>query len=211
MSLVAEVQLSGPPITLPQAAAAVPNVTLDIESCQVNADHAVWYIWARGPDLDSVADAFRDLPNTEDVGTVSERDGERLYWISMSSRLEDPLCGAFREGMFRSGQVRPHCLHVTGAVSGRRFFLEIVDFLKTNDVQVSVLGLHHDVRERSPQSLTDNQLAALKTAHEMGYFEEGTAVTQEEVAAELGISRSALSERLRRAQRRLVEDHVVEW
>lgn len=52
--------------------------------------------------------------------------------------------------------------------------------------------------------LTPKQEAALRTALEMGYFEEPRAATLAEVAAELGISQPAAGGRLRRGVRRLV-------
>lgn len=53
--------------------------------------------------------------------------------------------------------------------------------------------------------LTPAQLAALRTAHEMGYFGVPKGCTATDVADELGISKSAFLERLRRGQARLYE------
>lgn len=57
--------------------------------------------------------------------------------------------------------------------------------------------------------LTDCQRTALGTAHEMGYFEIPRRASLAEVAEELGITASSLSERLRRAQSHLVETTVA--
>jgi len=43
---------------------------------------------------------------------------------------------------------------------------------------------------------------------EMGYFDESKRVTHSEIADELGISRSSLSERLRRAEHELVQERL---
>ena len=53
--------------------------------------------------------------------------------------------------------------------------------------------------------LTPAQEAALRTAHEMGYFAVPKACSAADVAAELGISKSAFLERLRRGQDALFE------
>lgn len=53
--------------------------------------------------------------------------------------------------------------------------------------------------------LTEDQIEILKTAYQMGYFKVPQEVTGEEVAKELNISRSTLSERLRRTEDRLCE------
>lgn len=52
-------------------------------------------------------------------------------------------------------------------------------------------------------SLSENQLQALKVAYEMGFFEVPQEVNGKEVAAQLGISQSAVSEKLRRAHHNL--------
>jgi len=53
--------------------------------------------------------------------------------------------------------------------------------------------------------LSDDQLEVLETAYQMGYFKVPQEVTAEEIASELDISRSTLSERLRRVEHNICE------
>jgi hypothetical protein len=53
--------------------------------------------------------------------------------------------------------------------------------------------------------LSDKQLEVLETAYSMGYFDVPRRATTDDVAAELDIAPSTLSERLRVAQRNLLE------
>jgi predicted DNA binding protein len=46
------------------------------------------------------------------------------------------------------------------------------------------------------------------TAYDMGYFDESANVTHRDIADELGIARSSLSSRLRRAERQLVRKQL---
>lgn len=57
-------------------------------------------------------------------------------------------------------------------------------------------------RVRTP--LTEVQYETIAKAHELGYFDVPRQVTLEELAAELGISHQALSERLRRSHAALI-------
>ena len=57
--------------------------------------------------------------------------------------------------------------------------------------------------------VTDKQYQALTRAFELGYYDIPRDITMEEFAADLGISHQALSERLRRAHKGLVEDAGV--
>lgn len=57
--------------------------------------------------------------------------------------------------------------------------------------------------------LTDCQREALVTALEEGFFEIPRGITLAELADEIGVTHQALSERLRRAQETLVNEHLT--
>ena len=61
-----------------------------------------------------------------------------------------------------------------------------------------------DDLERVQTPLTETQYETICTAHDLGYFDIPRAITLEELAAELGVSHQALSERLRRSQAALI-------
>lgn len=96
-----------------------------------------------------------------------------------------------------------------GAVVGRDVLSGIVDrAAETVGVtleRVNPLGDEASGDVGRVLDLTDKQLAALHTAHELGYFAVPRSVTATEVAAELGIGKTAFLERLRRGERRLIE------
>jgi predicted DNA binding protein len=58
--------------------------------------------------------------------------------------------------------------------------------------------------------LTERQLEALQTAHDMGYFEQPRGANAGDVAAELDITASTFSEHLAAAQRKLLADVLEE-
>ena len=57
--------------------------------------------------------------------------------------------------------------------------------------------------------LTPAQAEAMKVAYEMGYFEVPRGASSEAIAAELGVSKSAFLERLRRGERALLR-HILD-
>lgn len=95
-----------------------------------------------------------------------------------------------------------------GAVVGREV-LQGVMAAAGDRVGVSlerVYPLGPDTEESAGRfDLTPAQEAAIRTAHAMGYFGVPKAVTAAEVAAELGIGKTAFLERLRRGQAALFE------
>lgn len=96
---------------------------------------------------------------------------------------------------------------VTGAVVGYDVLEGVMDRAgETVGVtlqRVYPLGPDEDQRESVTQrfALTPKQTEALRVGTEMGYFELPREADAETVAAELGVSKSAFLERLRRAER----------
>lgn len=71
--------------------------------------------------------------------------------------------------------------------------------------RISPLGEEGDAAVDSRWNLTPAQSEALEVAYEMGYFEVPKRANAAEIAAEVGISKSALLERLRRGQATIYE------
>ena len=100
---------------------------------------------------------------------------------------------------YRNGVER----HV-GAVVGR----DVLDGVLTAAAEVvgvklervSPLGEEGETAVETRWNLTPPQARALETAYELGYFDVPKRVTAADVAAELGISKTAFLERLRRGQ-----------
>jgi len=74
---------------------------------------------------------------------------------------------------------------------------------------VEVYG-NDDVEPGGSYGLTDEQRSALRLAYEHGYFSEPRDASLEELAAELGLSSTAMSGRLRRGMRNLVATTVAD-
>jgi predicted DNA binding protein len=65
--------------------------------------------------------------------------------------------------------------------------------------------------EDSGIGLTDRQRQALVTSYRMGYFDIPRQASLDDVATELDITASSLSERLRRAQSHLIKTTVLDY
>lgn len=91
-----------------------------------------------------------------------------------------------------------HLKEVAGAVEDEYGSLELIGTTQTDRVGFP-LG-SNKIKQSMSGKLSDEQLEVLETAYQMGYFRVPQEVTAEEIADELDISRSTLSERLRRVQ-----------
>lgn len=103
---------------------------------------------------------------------------------------------------------RPDGARFTGAVVGREVLQGVMsaagDRVGVGLERVYPLG-GGDADAAGRFDITPAQRAAIETASEMGYFGVPKAVTASEVAAELGIGKTAFLERLRRGQAALFE------
>ncbi|MEA5408415.1 helix-turn-helix domain-containing protein [Haloarculaceae archaeon H-GB2-1] len=77
-------------------------------------------------------------------------------------------------------------------------------------VTFDVDRLSRDAADERPRCsvLTPEQLETVRLAHEMGYFDVPRTTSQQELATVLGVSPSAVSERLRRSLGTLVETEL---
>lgn len=207
MGLLVEVRVSGDPIVLTDVAARLPDVTLEIEEWRRGEEQVHWFLWARGEDLDRVDEAFAAVEHVTEVATVGDGDRMRLYRASMVPRIDLPPEHLMQDGAMLEGYVRQDGLHITAQVSGRGVVRGLWEFLRDRGISLETKRLRRTTSSEEGR-LTDPQFEALTTAYEMGYFDESTRVTQSEIADELGISRPSFSERLRRAEQRLIEKQL---
>lgn len=211
MGLIVEYRHAGPQLNITDAAAAVPEMRLTAERWRVEGDDVLTlFVVAEGEQFDEWETALRDLSNVESVETVSDRGTSRLYQIELISTGRHLPENSSINGFISHIRIEPDGLYITAYVAGRDEIVEIREFLTGLDYEMEVVRLQ-DATETDPGGgLTDEQFEALLTAYEMGYFEVPKRATQAEVADELGISSPSLSERLKRAQQGLIEQHLLQ-
>ncbi|MEF8774445.1 MAG: helix-turn-helix domain-containing protein [Halobacteriales archaeon] len=106
-------------------------------------------------------------------------------------------------------EIRNGRLLYSVTVPDRSVLMSLIKHLRKAGASVSVTRIVavDGEGEESP-SLTDKQHETLLTAVELGYYDTPREADLADVAAELGVSRSAASQRLSSVRRRLVEDYV---
>lgn len=134
---------------------------------------------------------------------------------SGESAGESCLCDTFQESdcVPKFTGVENGWLHVTTHITSREHIRPLVSALES---VVDTVVIDRLVMLESNDSddlvlfdrsiLTDKQLEALELAVKRGYYANGTDVTLSDLSSELGITQSALSDRLRTAHSKLVTD-----
>jgi predicted DNA binding protein len=160
------------------------------------------FLFVENADIDALEARLADDDTIDTVTLVDDYDGEALF------RLEWP---AGTDGFIEA--INDHeaaILEAIGTDEHWEFQLRFPDSADIGafsaDCEHAGVGLdlrrlyHPDEPPVESSGLTPTQRETLLTALETGYFAIPRRITGEELAAELGISDQAVSERLRRAQ-----------
>ncbi|MDF9746115.1 helix-turn-helix domain-containing protein [Natrinema salsiterrestre] len=188
---------------------------LDVEIERVvahNPDQVIPYVWFSGdePTLRTVDDALTDDPSVEDAERLTDLDDECLYrmsWVddvTVTLHLLTEEQATVLDAHVETDRWRFRVLFPERAALSRTY-----DFATDRGLSVEVRKIHRLEENRHGRyGLTDAQHETLVAALEYGYYEIPRGADMDELSDELGISHQALSERLRRAHRRLVEEVV---
>jgi hypothetical protein len=220
MGLVAEYGIPCEHLPLVDVAAAVPDATLTVELQFNHGDRPPFHVYATHDDHAAVERAFDDSAFVDRSVLVGRAGATRRYRVrpavSMETLLGDHLDDLDDLRALATADAIVERIRVTSSgwvqtawFADREAFDAFRSFWVRNDC-FSLRRLTHDGDPEPPgDGLTDRQQEALRTAYEMGYFGIPRGASLDDVAAELGVSASSLSERLRRAQTHLIETTVA--
>jgi len=217
MGLLAEYELRFEHLPLVEVAAAVPEATLGVEVGQPNqAGPPPFFVEVSGASQAAVEEALDRAAFVRRYAPIEESGG-RQYRVVPAATMDEQLGPHVdREGLaeladidsvIESATVTPDGWRQRRWFADRDAFERYCSFWRANAEGFSLERLRAaDGFGTTPaDGLTDRQLAALEAADRMGYFEVPRRASLGDVADELGISASSLSERLRRAQAHLVD------
>ena len=154
------------------------------------------------------ADAFQaELEAAAHVEHVNRLDDENLL-------VTKPSCGAYSAIYQNHGTLRR-----SNTVSGRQREYNVLAF-RREDLRHIIddlgafgtvtLGKLEEFRATTDPPLTDRQREVVTEALERGYYDWPRKITNEQLAAELEISRATLHEHLRKAERTLLSSALAD-
>jgi len=225
MGLIAEFEVGCEALPLVDVARVVPAATLTVRMIPHAKGHSPFIVRvAEGPAA-AVEDAFQDSDFVAEYTRLgTDGDGEtRRYQVIPAPDLEGQLGDdvadidglrslSSADATFDRIAVTPDGWRYTGWFADRATFDSFREFWQSEGHPFRLLRLLREDRAgdggATTDALTDRQREAVRVAYELGYFEIPRKASLDDVAAELGISASSCSERLRRAQTALFEAHL---
>jgi hypothetical protein len=220
MGLVAEFEITCEALPFVTVAAAVPEADLEVEMQLNHGRDPLFFAYLTGGPTGAVERAFEESTFVGEYTLVGRAGETRRYQVvpavGMAAQLGDHVDDleglrglATTEAIIDRIEVTPTGWIQAGWFADRAAFDEFRTFWREN----GGFGLRRLTRDGEPEppgdGLTDPQREALRIAYELGYFEVPRRASLDDVAEELGVSASSVSERLRRAQTHLVETTVA--
>jgi hypothetical protein len=220
MGLVAEFNIDCKALPLVGVAASVPEAILTLDLQFNHGNRPVFLVTVQDGSQTAIENAFTDAYDVGEWTLVGQARGTRRYQVLPALSLEEQLgeyldnlegleALATADAIIERIDVLPEGWRQTGWFADRDAFRKFSSFWQRN----AGFRLHRLTRDGESEppgnGLTDRQYEALRIAYELGYFTIPRDASLEDVAAELDIAPSSVSERLRRAQTQLIEETVA--
>lgn len=207
MSTIVKASLPAEQFALAETFATVPDAEFDaVRLTSRGPERVVPLLWVTDVDADRAGSAMAADPSTTDVELVSRRNHDSLFRVRWTARVRFVTHILVEEN---GAVVSAH--GADGEWTFRILFPERDDVSATydacGDYDVDIEEIHplEDALPLGDFDLTDEQFTTVRAALDTGYYEVPRETTLESLAADLGVSHQALSERLRRGHRTLIE------
>lgn len=212
MTVITEFTIPAEAFALDRTLEAVPEVTIEVERHATHSREWIMpFLWTTGADPATLEEAFRADP-TVDAVTRLDQAGDvgqfTVEWADDVQELVDDIVD--RQGVIQEAEAANGLWYLKLKFVDQDAVREFQTYFEEHGYTFELERLYDGtaLRERE-YDLTPEQRTALVTALELGYFAVPREIQIGELAAELGISTSAVSQRLRRATRNLTENTLT--
>ena len=207
MSVIAEFSIPAEQFELGQLLEVREGVQVRLESMVPTGGSVIPYFWVESPDIEDVELALSNSSLVDNAKVVDRVEDEALFRVDWSENVngiieaigstDAVILGGNGHGDHWSFQLR-----FGDSEDMSRFYRTVID----KGIIADLVSVYNPLDTHTAQGtkLTDEQREALLIALEEGYFAIPREITLVELAEKLGISDSAVSQRIRRGLRKLL-------
>lgn len=211
MTLDVKFELFTEQFPLTTVAATASDSALRVENILVS-EHSrpVIIFWAESETFDTLETAL-DEAMVATYSILGTRGNRRLYHVELSDQSPIGYAEFVQLGIAPiNTMITPTGLRSHARFTDRETLAEFSDACEKYGIELQLDQIFEAPPEIDDKyGLTPKQRETLLAAHEAGYFEIPRTGSLEEIGAELGVSAPSVSERLRRAQDRLIRHTVA--
>lgn len=188
------------------------DVTIELDRVVPTGEAVIPYFWISADDTDKLTtDLSADLGISQ-VKVIDKLEKQMFVRIDWNLAHESILTAIVNtEIALLSGIGKEKQWTFEIRASKQQDLSEFQNYCHENDVPIELTELHaiSSLKSDREHDLTDGQREALILAYSNGYFDSPRDATQGDLAAELGITRQAVSSRIQRGLRRLVANSLI--
>jgi predicted DNA binding protein len=213
MSTIAELSISASEFALATTLDTLPHMQFEVERVVAHESERVMpFVWATGEtDRERLDEALSADPSVESVTELAAFDDEWLYrmeWVADIRIVLHVLLD--QDGTILNADGRNERWHLRILFPDRESLSATYDFCQEEDFSLTVERIYELGGEsRDRYGLTELQHETLVAAVEAGYFDIPQQSTLDDLADELDITHQALSERLHRGHKTLIENALI--
>lgn len=207
-TIVAEFSVPADEFALGAILPAGPNVDVELERVVPETAVHVLYLWMEGRDPEDFVESVRDVPAVIDavlLDTIGER---RLYRIELGNDADELVASIVESDATTMEATGADAWLFRLCFSGHDHLARFYNSCLARGLTEVYLDRVCSLVDHSGQSdgfgLTPEQREAIVLAARRGYFSTPRAASLDELAAEIGITQQALSQRIRRANEKIV-------
>lgn len=211
MSYVAEFTI--PPTEFPfgKTLVRMPDIEITVDQIIPTDESALPFFWVSGCEPDEFMQHAED--ESEVVETQLLEEVEHLALFRAEWRPNADLISGLKELDVTIVEAVGTAEHWRFEIrtQDRETFTAFRETFEEQDISISLERLYSldELIDGDHRRLSPKQRETLLTAHRNGYFEKPRRVTQDELAEQFGISRRAVSDRLRRGIDNLVSSTLL--
>lgn len=213
MATIAEIHLPSDEFALGYTLDTIEDVNFEIERIAAHDPEMIMpYLWATSADPEELEGVLAEDPSVDTVSKIAQpADDEALYqmeWIGSVEALVHIIVE--EEGSILAAEGRQDGWAMRVLFPDRDALSRTYEFCRENGIRFDLQRIYNvDEGKEGRFGLTDAQENAVAAAYDHGYYDIPRRIDLTELAGEVGISHQALSERLRRGNKTLVENSLI--
>lgn len=212
MLAVAEFTLRSRALVLSETLTEAPDAVVRLESQPATDPEVHLFAHVTAEDFDAIEDCLTEDSTVAAPTVVTDTGATRIYRLRLTDAVTvvSPAATAVG-GIILDMESRRDAWFLRLQIPDRDALAEFRAFCRSEGIEFDLKRLYRVERgTETPNALTDEQRRTLKTAYRTGYFDVPRRTTQRELADELDVSDSAVSQRVRRATAALVAETLLE-
>lgn len=210
MTIIADLTLPAATFPLGRVMQSFPDATMELERVVPLRETIMPLLWVEESDPAAVESSLRGHSRVKTVDVLTMTDTETLFeihWSPAADGLAEALLNA--EATVLEGRGTAESWDFRLRFGAHEDLSAFNVALTENGIPVTLRGIHQPPLEEAVPPISAVQRDTLVTAYRRGYFRIPRRISQADLAEELEISDSALSQRIRRGVTKLIERDVL--